>query len=92
MARDYKKEYEYHGTPEQIAKRTKRVLDRRKMEGEGKVKKGGGMDVDHIRPLSKGGSSGIANLRAVPKAENRSFARTSTRAVKSQTSKRERTK
>ncbi len=92
-SRNYRREYDlYQGKPEQIAERTKRVLDRRKMEAEGKVKKGDGMDVDHIRPLSKGGSSGTANLRAVPKAENRSFARTSTRAVKSQTSKRERTK
>ena len=37
---------------------------------EGKVKKGDGMHVDHIRPLSKGGSNGKKNLRIVPAKTN----------------------
>jgi hypothetical protein len=62
--RDYKKEYaEYHGKPEQIANRAERVKARRLMEKTGAAKKGDGKDVDHIRPLSKGGTSAKTNLR-----------------------------
>ena len=62
--RDYKKEYaEYHGKPEQIANRAERVKARRTMEKTGAAKKGDGKDVDHIRPLSKGGTSAKSNLR-----------------------------
>ncbi len=62
--RDYKKEYaEYHGKPEQIANRAERVKARRIMEKTGAAKKGDGKDVDHIRPLSKGGTSAKTNLR-----------------------------
>ena len=62
--RDYKKEYaEYHGKPEQIANRAERVKARRVMEKTGAAKKGDGKDVDHIKPLSKGGTSAKTNLR-----------------------------
>jgi hypothetical protein len=62
--RDYKKEYaEYHGKPEQIANRAERVKARRMMEKTGAAKKGDGKDVDHIKPLSKGGTSAKTNLR-----------------------------
>ena len=62
--RDYKKEYaDYHGKPEQIANRAERVKARRTMEKTGAAKKGDGKDVDHIRPLSKGGTSAKTNLR-----------------------------
>jgi len=39
--------------------------------------------------MSKGGSSSLKNLRAVPNTENRSFARTKKNGLKSQTSRRE---
>jgi len=92
VARNYKLEYErYQGTPEQLKKQAERHKARREYE-----KKHGmlpdSVDVDHKKALSKGGSSGVANLRAVPKSENRSFARTKTGGLKSQTSKRERAK
>ena len=62
--RDYKKEYaEYHGKPEQIANRAERVKARRVMEKTGAAHKGDGKDVDHIKPLSKGGTSAKSNLR-----------------------------
>jgi len=35
-----------------------------------------GMDVDHIQPLSQGGSNEASNLRIVPQGRNRSFPRT----------------
>lgn len=77
MARDYKQEYaKYQGTPEQIANRSERNQARAALAKKGVVHKGDGMDVDHKRPLVKGGSNAAGNLRAVPKSENRSFART----------------
>lgn len=76
MARNYKKEYEnYQGKPEQIRKRSLRNKARRKMMKQGKVRKGDGKDVDHKKPLSKGGSNDTANLRVQTDNENRSFAR-----------------
>ena len=66
--RNYKKEYrEYHGKPEQIDNRSKRNTARRKM----KLKKGDGKEVDHKRPLSKGGGNGKGNLRVVSRSTNR---------------------
>lgn len=70
--RDYKKEYrEYHGTPEQIANRAKRNQARREMEktlGKSALR---GKEVDHKKPLSKGGSNDRSNLRVVSRAVNR---------------------
>lgn len=83
MARDYKQEYRaYQGTPEQIKKRAMRTKARRLMEKKGLVHKGDGMDVDHVKPISKGGTTTAGNLRVVPKSDNRSFARTRTGAMK----------
>lgn len=62
--RDYKKEYaEFHGKPEQVARRAQRVKARRIMEGTGAAHKGDGKDVDHIKPLKAGGTSAKSNLR-----------------------------
>ena len=70
--RDYAKEYrEYHGKPEQIKNRAKRNGARRKAAKAGLVRKGDGMEVDHKRPLSKGGSNHRSNLRIVTRKTNR---------------------
>lgn len=70
--RDYKKEYkEYHSKPEQKENRAKRNAARAKMEDAGKVRKGDGKDVDHKRPIKRGGGNGNANLRVVNKSTNR---------------------
>lgn len=83
MARDYRREYDaYQGKPEQIANRTKRNAARSEMEKRGVVSKGDGKDVDHKTPMAKGGGNGNGNLRAVPKSQNRSFARTKTARMK----------
>ena len=83
MPRDYKKEYaNYQGKPEQIENRTKRNAARAEMEKKGLVRKGDGKDVDHRTPIVKGGGNGSGNLRAVPKSQNRSFARTKTAGMK----------
>lgn len=87
MARNFKAEYDaYHSQPEQIKKRAQRTMARRRLMKQGKVSKGDGMDVDHITPLSKGGSSSDANLRVVPKSKNRSFPRTQSGAMKARKS------
>ena len=66
--RNYRKEYdEYHGTPEQRRNRSNRNKARRKVG----LKKGDPREVDHKRPLSKGGSNGRANLRITSKRSNR---------------------
>lgn len=81
--RDYKAEYaNYDGTPEVKKKRAQRNKARRMLEREGVVRKGDGKDVDHIAPLSKGGTTARSNLRAKPASANRSFKRTSTGAIK----------
>lgn len=70
--RDYRKEYdEYHAKPEQKKNRAKRNKARNDMKKSGKVKKGDGKEVDHIKPLSKGGGNGSSNLRVVTQKTNR---------------------
>jgi hypothetical protein len=76
MTRDYKQEYaNYDGTEAVKKKRAQRNKARRMLEATGAVKKGDGKDVDHKKPLSKGGTTVISNLRAKPAAANRSFKR-----------------
>lgn len=66
--RDYKKEYEeYHGKPEQRHNRSLRNQARR---AEG-LKVGDAREVDHVKPLSKGGGNGKSNLRIMSRSANR---------------------
>jgi hypothetical protein len=88
--RDYKREYEkYHGTAEQRANRSKRTVARNQSNAEGRTSKGDGRDLDHKKPLSKGGSNSRSNTRVVSRSSNRSFSRNSDGSLKSQKSKRE---
>jgi hypothetical protein len=83
MARDYKKEYKnYQGKPEQLKNRAERNAARRDAAERGLVHKGDGKDVDHKRPLAKGGSNSRSNTRVVSKSANRSFARTRSARMK----------
>jgi hypothetical protein len=83
MARNYKEEYQnYQGRPDQIAKRSQRNKARRALEKAGLVRKGDGKDVDHERPISKGGTNARSNLSVVSKKANRSFARTKNARMK----------
>lgn len=83
MSRNFRKEYDnYQGRPEQIANRAERNAARREMEKSGRVHKGDGKDVDHKRPLVKGGSNDRSNLRVTSKSDNRSFARTKSARMK----------
>lgn len=64
-------EHAYQGSPEQIKNRSERNKARREAEKAGKVHKGDGKEVDHKKPLSKGGSNSKANTRIVSRTENR---------------------
>lgn len=66
--RDYKKEYrDFHGKPEQIKRRAARNKARSLLG----LKRGDGKEVDHKKPISKGGGNGKGNLRAVSRRTNR---------------------
>lgn len=81
--RNYAQEYAtYDGTEVVKKKRAQRNKARRMLEREGVVQKGDGKDVDHKKPLSKGGTTTRSNLKAVPASQNRSFKRTSKGAIK----------
>lgn len=80
--RNYQQEY----ANESRARRKQRALRnaaRRQLMREGLVRKGDGKDVNHIKPLSKGGKNARGNLNVVPKRTNSSYARTSSGAMRS---------
>lgn len=73
MPRDYKKEYaDYHSSPEQRKKRSERNKARRTAEKAGKVNKGDGKEVDHKKPMRKGGTNSDGT-RVVSKEKNRGW-------------------
>jgi len=66
--RNYRKEYDsYHKKPEQRKNNNKRHRARYSL----KLKKGDKREVDHKKPLSKGGSNKRSNLRLVSRRTNR---------------------
>lgn len=82
--RDYAREYkEYHASEKEKNKRVLRNAARREMARMGLVHKGDGKDVDHKKPLSKGGNNTRSNLRIQSRHNNRSFARTASSAIRS---------
>jgi len=91
MARDYKKEAKYEAQPQQKKNRAARNAARAKMMKLGKVKKGDGKDVAHVKAFDKGGSN-KDGVRVESASTNRSFKRDSKRNLVSETSKRERKK
>jgi hypothetical protein len=90
--RNYKKEYAtYQGTEEQKNHRVDRNRARRKLLKEGKVHKGDGMDVAHVKAMDKGGSA-KDGVRVESASKNRSFKRDSKHNLVGETSARERKK
>ena len=75
--RNYDKElrWEKEDKPMRVKERSKRNAARALMMEEGKAYKGDGKDVDHKKPLSKGGGNGRSNLRVVSASKNRSVKR-----------------
>ena len=79
--RKYKNAAIYEDSPEQVKNREARNKARAQLAKEGKVHKGDGKDVDHIKPLSKGGSGAKGNLRVKSAGSNRSLSRNSDRKI-----------
>jgi HNH endonuclease len=66
--------------PHEHEKRMERQRARRAMDKKGVARKG--KDIDHIVPLSKGGTNAPSNLRLRTPTKNRSFSRNSDHTVK----------
>ena len=67
-----KRERAYDGSPARKKARAARNKARREKMREGAVRKGDGKDVDHKKPLSKGGSTKKSNTRVRSAKSNRS--------------------
>jgi uncharacterized protein YggE len=72
--RDYKHEYlTYHAKPEQKKNRAQRNAARNTMMKAGKVAKGDGKDVDHVKPIRSSGTNAPKNLRVTSIKSNRGW-------------------
>ena len=71
--RDYKCEYRKYGGADKKNKleRAARNRARKKAEKMGIVRKGDGMELDHIKPLSLGGSNDQTNWQVMSRKDNR---------------------
>jgi hypothetical protein len=72
----------YAQRPDVIKKRAARNKARAIMEKAGLVHKGDGKDVDHKKPVSKGGATTRSNLRVKTASANRTFDRNSDHSIK----------
>lgn len=89
--RKYVNAEKYEDTPEQVKKRMARNRARYKLLKEGKVHKGDGKDVAHVKAFDKGGTN-ADGVRVESASKNRSFKRDSKHNLVSETSTRERKK
>lgn len=70
--RNYKQEYADHQSSEvEKKRRAARNKARRDAEKRGAVKKGDSKEIDHKKPLARGGSNSRVNQRVVSRATNR---------------------
>ena len=89
--RKYVNAEKYEDSPEQVKKRMARNRARYKLLKEGKVHKGDGMDVAHVKAFDKGGTN-KDGVRVESASKNRSFKRDSKHNLVSEASTRERKK
>jgi len=87
--RKYDQATKYQNSPEQVENRMERNRARYKLLKEGKVRKGDGMDVAHVKAADKGGTI-KDGVKVMPRSANRSFKRDSKGNLVSETSKKER--
>jgi hypothetical protein len=87
--RPYKKEYKQQKARNEQPKRNARERARYAMDKKGIDRKG--KDIDHVVPLSKGGTNAPSNLKLKSPSSNRSFARNSDHTVKRNKPKNART-
>jgi hypothetical protein len=81
--RDYTEEAKTAKARGENVRNAERHKARRLEMKKGLVHVGDGKDVDHIKPLSKGGApTSTKNLRVISAHKNRSYARTSKGAIK----------
>ena len=66
-----KQQRAYNSTPKAKKERAARNKARRQAIAKGKVSKGDGKDIDHKKPLRKGGSTAESNTRVRSKTANR---------------------
>jgi len=78
--RPYKKEYKQQLERGEHEDRMERQRARNEMDKKGVNR--AGKDIDHVVPLSKGGSNSKSNLKLKPPSANRSFSRNSDHTVK----------
>ena len=78
--RPYKKEYEQQKARGEHESRMDRQRARNEMDKRGIDRTG--KDIDHVVPLSKGGSNAKGNLKLKSPSANRSFTRNSDHTVK----------
>ena len=69
--RDYSYDKEYQSSEKQKKNRAARNKARREAVKSGKAKLGDNTDVDHVKPLSKGGGNGKGNTRVISRSANR---------------------
>lgn len=69
--RDYTYDTEYQSSPKQKRNRAKRNAARSRAIKNGSARRGDNTDVDHVRPLSKGGSNKSSNTRVISRSANR---------------------
>jgi hypothetical protein len=89
--RKYKQAAAYEDTPEQVKNRMERNKARYKLLKAGKVHKGDGKDVAHVKAADKGGTI-KDGVRVESASKNRSFKRDSKGNLVSEVSKKERKK
>jgi 5-methylcytosine-specific restriction endonuclease McrA len=70
--RQYDVEYrEFHGKPEQIKMRAARNKARAEAVKDGRIEKGSDKEINHKKPLSRGGSNAKSNQEVTTRTENR---------------------
>lgn len=89
--RPYAKEYQQQKDRGENPARAARARARYEFDNpgkDGKVINRKGKDIEHVKPLSKGGNSSLSNLRLESPRDNRSFYRNSDHTVKKNVSRK----